>query len=99
MLECDNYRPISFLSSISKILEKIVAHKRVNLLLSNDLLYAHQYGFLPKRSAEHNLMQISANYELCFPGSRWRKLLYSGIFGFKKGVQCVQSWKSSEKTI
>jgi hypothetical protein len=58
MMECDNCRPISFLSSISKILEKIVAHKHVNLLLFNDLLYAHQYGFLPERSAEHNLMQI-----------------------------------------
>jgi hypothetical protein len=57
-LECDNYRPISLLSSISKILEKIVAHRLVNHLISNDLLYAHQYGFLPNRSTEHNLMQI-----------------------------------------
>jgi hypothetical protein len=57
-LECDNYRPISLLSSISKILEKIVAQKLINHLLSNDLLYAHQYGFLPNRSTEHNLMQI-----------------------------------------
>ena len=56
--ECDNYRPISLLSSISKILEKIVAQKLVNHLTSNDLLYAHQYGFLPNRSTEHNLMQI-----------------------------------------
>jgi len=59
--ECDNYRPISLLSSISKILEKIVAQKLVNHLTSNDLLYAHQYGFLPNRSTEHNLMQI-VNY-------------------------------------
>jgi hypothetical protein len=57
-LECDNYRPISLLSSISKILEKIVAHKLINHLISNDLLYSHQYGFLPGRSTEHNLMQI-----------------------------------------
>jgi hypothetical protein len=57
-LECDNYRPISLLSSISKILERIVAQKLINHLLSNDLLYSHQYGFLPNRSTEHNLMQI-----------------------------------------
>jgi hypothetical protein len=57
-LECDNYRPISLLSSISKILEKVVAEKLVHHLLSNDLLYQHQYGFLPKRSTEHNLLQI-----------------------------------------
>jgi hypothetical protein len=42
--ECDNYRPISLLSSISKILEKIVAEKLIEHLLSNDLLYLHQYG-------------------------------------------------------
>jgi len=59
--ECDNYRPISLLSSISKILEKIVAKKLVDHLLENDLLYVHQYGFLPNRSTEQNLLQI-VNY-------------------------------------
>ena len=49
-LECDNYRPISLLSSISKILEKIVAGKLVHHLTSHDLLYCHRYGFLPNRS-------------------------------------------------
>jgi hypothetical protein len=57
-LECDNYRPISLLSSVSKILEKIVAKKLITHLLSNDLVYVHQYGFLPNRSTEHNLLQI-----------------------------------------
>lgn len=60
-LDCDNYRPISLLSSISKVLEKIVAEKLINHLLTNDLLYQHQYGFLPNRSTEHNLLQI-VNY-------------------------------------
>jgi hypothetical protein len=58
VLDCDNYRPISLLSSISKILEKIVAEKLIKHLLDNDLLYVHQYGFLPNRSTEHNLLQI-----------------------------------------
>ncbi len=57
-LNCDNYRPISLLSSISKVLEKIVAKKLISHLLTNDLLYVHQYGFLPNRSTEHNLLQI-----------------------------------------
>jgi hypothetical protein len=60
-LECDNYRSISLLSSISKILEKIVAQKLISHLLDNGLLYVHQYGFLPNRSTEHNLLQI-VNY-------------------------------------
>jgi hypothetical protein len=57
-LDVDNYRPISLLSSISKILEKIVADKLIYHLLSNDLIYQHQYGFLPKRATEHNLLHI-----------------------------------------
>jgi hypothetical protein len=60
-MECDNYRPISLLSSISKILEKIVAEKLVHHLTTNDLLYVHQYGFLPKKSTEHNLLHV-VNY-------------------------------------
>ena len=36
---CDNYRPISLVSSISKILEKIVAAKLTEHLQSNNLLY------------------------------------------------------------
>jgi signal recognition particle subunit SEC65 len=59
--ECDNYRPISLLSSISKVLEKIVAEKLTHHLIENDLLYLHQYGFLPNRSTEQNLIQI-VNY-------------------------------------
>jgi hypothetical protein len=47
--------------SISKVLEKIVAQKLISHLLDNDLLYAHQYGFLPNRSTDHNLLQI-VNY-------------------------------------
>jgi hypothetical protein len=57
-LNCDNYRPISLLSSISKVLKKIVAEKLVHHLTANDLLYKHQYGFLPNKSTEHNLMYL-----------------------------------------
>jgi hypothetical protein len=55
---CDNYRLISLVSSISKILEKAVASRLVNHLVSNDLLYEHQYGFLKGRSTEQNLLHL-----------------------------------------
>ncbi len=38
-----------------------MAEKLISHLLTNNLLYAHQYGFLPKRSTEQNLLQI-VNY-------------------------------------
>ena len=49
-LSCDNYRPISLLSTISKILDKIVANSLVNHLELNNLLYENQFGFLRNRS-------------------------------------------------
>jgi hypothetical protein len=58
---CDNYRPIALLSSLSKILEKMVSVKLVNHLEFNKILYDHQYGFQRKKSTEHNLIQ-AINY-------------------------------------
>ena len=56
---CDNYRPISLLSAISKILEKIVANSLVNHLEINKLLYENQYGFLRGRSTVHNITKLT----------------------------------------
>jgi hypothetical protein len=55
---CDNYRPISILSSISKILVKIVCVQLVNHLDRNNLLYLNQFGFQRGKSTEHNLMKV-----------------------------------------
>ena len=57
---CDNYRPISLLSSISKILEKVVAINLVNHLEINNLLYNNQYGFLRGRSTLHNITKLTS---------------------------------------
>ena len=57
---CDNYRPISLLSSISKILEKVVATNLVNHLEINNLLFDNQFGFLRGRSTLHNITKLTA---------------------------------------
>ena len=57
----DNYRPISLLSSISKILEKAIALQLVNHLEGNNLLYNHQYGFQKNKNTEHHLIS-AINY-------------------------------------
>ena len=56
---CDNYRPISLLSTPSKILEKIVSIQLVNHLELNKLIYKHQYGFQRNKSTEHHLIHLS----------------------------------------
>ena len=54
--DVENYRPISLLSSFSKIYEKLM-HKRVlEFLDKNEALHEMQYGFRPGRSCEHALL-------------------------------------------
>ena len=44
----DNYKPISILSPLSKVLEKLVCNRLVNFLDKHHILYKHQYGFRRK---------------------------------------------------
>ena len=44
--ECDNYRPISILSTISKIFEKIVFYQLSKYLTANEILTEYQSGFI-----------------------------------------------------
>ena len=48
----DNYRPISILPTISKIIEKIVHKQLVTFLEENKLIYRHQFGFRSHMSTE-----------------------------------------------
>ena len=41
----NNYRPISLLSSFSKLMEKIVASQMIKYMSKHNILYKHQYGF------------------------------------------------------
>jgi hypothetical protein len=58
---CDNYRPISLLSSISKVLEKAIAIRLVDHLKSNNLLNDNQFGFQEGVSTVHHLLKLT-NY-------------------------------------
>ena len=54
-----NYRPISLLSNINKILEKLVFSRVLSFLDSEKIIYKHQYGFRPKHSTNHALINIT----------------------------------------
>ena len=53
-----NYRPISLLPSISKVYETVMFNKIITYLNSNQILYKHQYGFRPKCSTIHPILQL-----------------------------------------
>ena len=56
--DVSNYRPVSVLSAISKILEKSVYVQLEDFLTSNNILYEHQSGFRSKFSTDSCLIHL-----------------------------------------
>jgi hypothetical protein len=56
--EACNYRPVSILSAVSKILEKAVYIQLEKFLVENDLLYEHQSGFRSSFSTDSCLIHL-----------------------------------------
>ena len=52
----NNYQPISLISNLSKLMEKIVHPRLYSFLERNSLLYERQHGFRNKLSTNHALM-------------------------------------------
>ena len=53
-----NYRPISLLLTLSKVLEKIVYKRTVSFLDRNNIIYNSQYGFREKHSCTDAVMEL-----------------------------------------
>jgi hypothetical protein len=51
--DINNYRPISLLSTFSKILEKIVQNRLVDYLETHNLISLQQFGFRSSHSTVH----------------------------------------------
>ena len=69
-LDSCNYRPISLLSSISKVLEKLIYDRTVGFLVSNNTFSDSQFGFRQKHSTVHAILHFinhvaSANDDHC----------------------------------
>ena len=56
-----NYRPISLLSNINKILEKLMFKRVYDFLEKNNSIYNLQFGFRSKHSTNHALIDITEN--------------------------------------
>ena len=55
-LEWSNYRPISLLSNIDKILEKLMHNRLMKLLTEQKILYLKQFGFRKNFSIAHAII-------------------------------------------
>lgn len=57
-LDINNYRPISILSTFSKVLEKLFLSRLLSFLDSNNVLYAKQFGFRQNSSTLHAMFDF-----------------------------------------
>ena len=57
----NNYRPISLLSSLNKIFEKLIAKQLLNYLETKNLLYEFQFGFRKGHSTTYALIELTDN--------------------------------------
>ena len=59
--QCDdmyNYRPISILPSLSKIMEKIIANLLFSFLEKINILYKYQFGFIQNKNTTHAISTL-----------------------------------------
>ena len=60
-LDYRNYRPISLLSDIEKILEKLMYKRVYQFLTENNIIYDLQFGFRQNFSTAHALINLTEN--------------------------------------
>ena len=58
--DTNNYRPISLLLTLSKILEKIVYHRVYGFLVKTRQLYSSQYGFRKDHACDQAVGELVA---------------------------------------
>ncbi len=56
--KCENYRPISLLSNISKLFERAMHTRLYEFIENSDIFYEKQFGFRKKYSTNHALLSI-----------------------------------------
>ncbi|MCG7882866.1 MAG: hypothetical protein JAY96_14895 [Candidatus Thiodiazotropha endolucinida] len=74
-----NYRPISLLSGVGKLQERI-AHKNLyNFFHENNLLYRYQSGFLPQHSTTFQLIDIFQHICQTFDNNQFSCMIFCDV--------------------
>ena len=82
-----NYRPISLLSNLNKILEKIVHERIYKFLKDYQCIYSLQFGFRKKHSTNHALIDITETIRQALDNKKFACVF---LLTFKKPFDTVK---------
>ena len=74
-----NFRPVSLLSNVGKLQERIVFKHIYNFLHENDLLYKYQSGFLPNHSTTFQLIDIYHHICQTFDSNQYSCMVFLDV--------------------
>ncbi|XP_065667552.1 uncharacterized protein LOC136087866 [Hydra vulgaris] len=81
-----NYRPISVLTCISKVLERIMYNRLYSFLIQNNILYNKQFGFKSGHSTDHAILHLVHDI---FKGFNEKKYTLGGVIDLSKAFDTV----------
>ena len=85
-LDMNNYRPISLLSTFSKIFEKLMHLRLYKFLENNKVIYQSQFGFQKNKSTTHSLIEIVESIRTCIENKHYG---YGIFIDLKKAFDTV----------
>ena len=85
-LECSDYRPISLLSNLDKIIEKLMHKRLMEFLNEQKVLYCKQYGFRKSFSTAHAIINLIDNIESAIDNI---KFVYGVFIDLQKALDTV----------
>ena len=77
--DLQNYRPISLLSTVSKIFERVIVNRLVSFLERNNLMIATQFNFRHKHSTIHSMLGLITESYHNIDDKRFSTLIFIDI--------------------
>lgn len=87
----DNYRPISVLPVLNKIVERVIYNRLFNFVSDKlDIVYSHQFGFRPKSGTENAAIEVA---NLVMRAIDQKKIVTGVFMDLKKAFDIVDHKK------